>query len=96
VIFSEPMDHALAQRVIRVVTPSGELVPGGTALREDERGWTFSPARPWQPGPYRMLVQTTIEDLAGNNIGKTFEVDVFDGVDRQFTNTTVKLSFDVR
>jgi hypothetical protein len=41
-------------------------------------------------------VQNTIEDLAGNNIGKAFEVDVFEGVQRRFTNTVVKLSFDVQ
>jgi hypothetical protein len=41
-------------------------------------------------------VQTTIEDLAGNNIGKPFEVDLFDGVERQLTHSTVKLPFEIR
>ena len=42
------------------------------------------------------LQRTTIEDLAGNNIGKSFEVDLFEGVQRRLTNSTVKLPFEVR
>ncbi|MEK7781574.1 MAG: hypothetical protein AAB370_08770 [Verrucomicrobiota bacterium] len=38
----------------------------------------------------------TIEDLAGNNIGKTFEEDLREGAQRSFTNQVVKLSFEVR
>jgi hypothetical protein len=51
---------------------------------------------PWNAGPHQLQVQNTIEDLAGNNIGKAFEVDLFEGVQRRFTNAVVKLSFDVR
>jgi hypothetical protein len=41
-------------------------------------------------------VQTTIEDLAGNNIGKPFEVDTFEGVERRITNQTVSVPFEIR
>jgi hypothetical protein len=37
-----------------------------------------------------------VEDLAGNNIGKPFEVDLFEGVERRLSMTTVKLSFEIR
>ena len=43
-----------------------------------------------------MLVQTTIEDMAGNNIGKAFEVDLFDGIQRRLTNSTVRLPFEIK
>jgi len=46
--------------------------------------------------PHPLLVPKTIEDLAGNNIGKAFEVDLFEGVERRFTNATVRLPFEVR
>ncbi len=88
------MDHALAQRMIRVVVPPGELVAGEAALEDQERRWLFTPAQPWKAGPHTVLVQTTIEDLAGNNIGKAFEVDLFENVQRGLTNLTVKLSFE--
>jgi hypothetical protein len=93
--FSEPMDHSLARRVIQITDASGELVDGQTALEDRERRWTFVPSRPWRRGAHALVVQTSIEDLAGNNIGKPFEVDVLEGVQRRFTNATVKLPFDV-
>jgi hypothetical protein len=42
------------------------------------------------------VIQTTIEDLAGNNIGKPFDVDIFENVQPRLAGSTVKLSFEVR
>jgi Big-like domain-containing protein len=96
VTFPEPMDQALAQRAIHVAKSSGDPVEGNVALQDQERQWVFTPADPWSPGAYRLVVPTTLEDLAGNNIGKPFEVDLFEGIQRQLTTPTVKLPFDVR
>jgi hypothetical protein len=96
IIFPEPMDHALAQRVITVARESGASVEGKTALEDQERRWTFVPLHPWCRGTHRLVVQTTIEDLAGNNIGKPFEVDLFEGVQRRLIDPTIKLFFEVR
>ena len=95
-MFTEPMDHALAQRVIRVFGGSDEPVEGKSALEDQERRWTFTPNSPWRRGPYTLVVPTTIEDLAGNNIGKPFEVDLFESLQRSLAGSSVKLSFDVR
>ncbi len=92
--FPKSMDHALAQRMIRVVVPRGELVAGDAVLEDQERRWLFTPTQPWKAGSHTVLVQTTIEDLAGNNIGKAFEVDLFDNIQRGLTNLTVKLPFE--
>jgi hypothetical protein len=86
----------LAQRVIQVASGSGQLVEGKPALEDQERRWTFVPTSPWRRGPHKLVIQTTIEDLAGNNIGKPFEVDLFKGVQRRLATATVKLPFDVR
>ncbi len=96
VIFSEPMDHALALRVIRVVDNSGRGLEGEVRLEDSERNWIFTPTSPWRRGSYRLVILTTIEDLAGNNIGKPFEVDTFQKIDRHLTTTSVKLDFDIR
>lgn len=92
----EALDHALARRVIHLVDQSSYPLAGEVALTDHERRWTFTPTLPWRVGPYALLVQNTIEDLAGNNVGKTFEVDLFEGVQRRFTNATVRLDFVVR
>ena len=94
--FPQPMDHALAQRVIRVANAAGRLVEGTSTLHDHEQRWTFTPQDSWNTGPHQLQVQNTIEDLAGNNIGKAFEVDLFKGVQRRFTNQVVKISFEVR
>lgn len=96
VIFPEPMDQALALRVIRVANPAGKWVAGTGALSDLEHRWTFTPQEPWSAGQHQLQVQNTIEDLAGNNVGKAFEVDLFEGVQRRFTNSVLRLSFEVR
>lgn len=95
VLFPEPMDHALALRVIHVVGEDSRGVAGTTALGDQERRWAFTPRDHWRRGPYKLAVQSLIEDLAGNNVGKPFEVDLFEGVQRRFTNSTVALVFNV-
>jgi hypothetical protein len=43
-----------------------------------------------------VITPTTIEDLAGNNIGKPFDVDLFERVERRMTNASVTLPFIVK
>jgi len=95
VAFTKPLDHALAQRLIQVSRPSGERIEGQAAVEDHERRWTFVPDSSWKSGPYRLVVQTTIEDLAGNNINGPFEVDLFRPIKRDLKSVTVKRSFQV-
>jgi len=94
--FPEPMDYALAQRLMVVTDAAGNRIEGEMTLAEQERRWRFQPGTNWQPGQYFVVVQTTIEDLAGNNIGKPFEVDLFDNVQRRLGSESVKLAFEAR
>lgn len=96
VLFPESMDNALTQRVIHVTDASGKTVDGEIVLSDRERRWSFQPLGPWQAGQHQLVVQTTIEDLAGNNIGKQFDVDLFEGVQRQLTTSTVKLPLPIQ
>jgi hypothetical protein len=79
-----------------VADPAGRLVDGASAISDHEKRWSFLPQKSWTAGQHQLQVQNAIEDLAGNNIGKAFEVDLFEGVQRRFTNTVVKLSFEVQ
>ena len=96
ITFPEPMDQALAQRIIQVLGDSDEALSGKVTLGDQERRWIFVPANPWRRGTYQLVVPTTLEDLAGNNIGKPFEVDLFEGVQRRLATPSVKLPFEVR
>lgn len=96
VVFSDPMDHALAQRLIKVVAKTAVPVEGKVLLEDQERSWTFIPAAPWERGPFNLIVVTTLEDLAGNNIGKPFEVDLFESIQRKVATSTLELPFEIR
>jgi hypothetical protein len=96
--FDESMDQALALRLIGVTaeTRVSGAVRGDVTLTSDERRWTLVPDEPWQRGSHQLVVATTIEDLAGNNIGKTFDVDLAANSPRRTTGDTVSVTFEVR
>ena len=96
VAFGEPMDHALASRMLRIISPTGAALDGEVTLGAEEREWRFAPAQPWPAGPHRLVIATTIEDLAGNRIGKPFDVDLFEEVQRRIDTPTVELAFLVK
>ena len=81
VSFPEPMDHAILQRELEVVTPTGAAVTGDVAVGPNERSWLFTPDAAWKRGAYVIRVGTSLADLAGNMIDRPFEIDVFDRVD---------------
>jgi hypothetical protein len=94
--FPEPLDHALTLRVIHVTDEAGQPLAGHIALEAGERRWTFAPGSAWRRGTYTLVIETTLEDLGGNNIGKQFDVDLFDSVERRLSTSTVKRPFEVR
>ncbi len=95
VTFPRPMDHALLQRSLTVTDARGKFVPGTVTITAAETRWEFRPRRPWAAGRYELSAETTLEDLAGNNLERPFEVDVFHPIQRRVKTRTVKLPFAV-
>ena len=99
VSFGEPLDHALATRMLAVFDPDGERVPGAGTLAEGDSTWSFTPSLPWLAGDYSLRVGGALEDLAGNNVVRVFDVDRrIDsvGVDRDVAGTTRTVRVRVR
>jgi hypothetical protein len=90
-----PLEHALALRLVRVTDADGTPVAGKVELTGEEKVWRFTPEKPWRSGAYQIVLDTRLEDLAGNSIGRPFEVDTFRTVEREIKAETVKLSFRV-
>lgn len=70
--FDEPLDLALAQRMLTVqrgVVP----VAGVPSVEDGARSWSFVPEDPWQRGDYELSIDARIEDLAGNRPGRLFD-----------------------
>jgi hypothetical protein len=95
VTFPEPLDHGLLMRALGVER-GGKAVAGEIAVDQGETRWTFTPREPWQAGAYQLLALDILEDLAGNQIGRAFEVDNFDTVDKSPNPQTIRLPFTVR
>ncbi len=95
VTFPEPLDHALLQRLLEVTDAGGRPVAGQAQVRPGETAWEFTPRQAWQAGAYRLVIDTRLEDLAGNRIGRPFEVDVFRTVQKEVLAQTVSLPFTV-
>ncbi len=93
--FEEPLDHALLERVVRVVDAAENPVDGAIAITDAETCWQFTPADAWEPGMYQLVVDTTLEDLAGNSIGRAFDVDVFEPIQKRITTDTIAIPFSV-
>ena len=89
--FPEPMEHALLLRMIDV-----QGVLGTVEVDREEKLWLFTPADAWKRGTQALSIDAALEDLAGNKIGKLFDVDVFEKVDRKLESRNVTLPFEIK
>ena len=94
VTFPEPVDHGLLFRALGV-RRGGEIVGGDVTVGANETQWSFTPHEPWRAGAYELLALSILEDRAGNQIGRAFEVDNFETVDKGPDPRTVTLPFHV-
>jgi hypothetical protein len=95
VTFPKPMDHALLSRLLWITDASGRKVPGSARITNHEACWQFTPRKAWSPGTYYLVAGTTLEDLAGNSIGRPFELDVLHPVTQHVDNETIRVPFQV-
>ena len=93
--FGRPMNIALLQRTLKISGAAGS-VSGTVAVGKQEMEWRFTPKAPWTEGAYTVIVDTALEDIAGNRIGQPFDIDVFDHVTEHLTTGSVSLPFSVR
>jgi hypothetical protein len=80
VTFPDPLDHGLLRRALGIAR-DGKAIDGDIAIEADETRWLFTPAKPWTAGDYDLVALAFLEDLAGNRIGRAFEVDNFERTD---------------
>ena len=95
VMFPEALDHGLLLRAMGVAA-AGSAVPGDVVVGARELQWSFTPRAAWKPGGYDIVAFAMLEDLAGNRIGRPFEVDQFDRSDRAAEPEKTLIPFLVR
>jgi hypothetical protein len=95
VTFPKTLDHSLLMRTVGI-RRNGQPVDGDVDIDQGETRWRFTPRAAWQPGSYEVLALQDLEDVAGNQVGRAFEVDNFDSVDKDPNPRSVTLPFTVR
>ena len=95
VTFPEPVDQGLLFRALGV-RRNGTVVDGDVTVGANETQWSFTPHKSWSTGDYDLLALSILEDRAGNQIGRAFEVDNFETVDKGPDPRTVTLPFRVQ
>jgi hypothetical protein len=96
VAFPEPLDRGLLLRAMGVQGPGPAPIFGEIAITDAERAWSFTPREAWRAGTYQLIVLGILEDLAGNRIGRAFEVDQFDRSDQSSEPEKTLIPFLVR
>lgn len=74
VSFREPLEHALLERMMTVRLRDGTPVPGEVQVTAAETVWAYVPHGEWKPGDYLLVAHVNLEDLAGNQIDRPFDV----------------------
>jgi hypothetical protein len=94
IAFPRPLDYALLEHVIHVHAANGEI-PGLVSIDAHETRWRFTPSVPWQAGSHTLVIDMALEDLAGNRIGRPFDVDLLNHPADRITAATTSLSFEI-
>ena len=96
VTFPEPLDRAQLLRMLSVRDSLGALIDGESVVADREMRWAFVPRNVWSPVTHALLVDTELEDLAGNNLKKLFDVAPGDVGATGVTSAVVRLPFQPR
>jgi hypothetical protein len=75
IAFAWPLDHGLLQRTLGIQASDGRPVAGEVRVDALARHWRFVPASAWRAGRYQIVIDQALEDPAGNQIGRAFEID---------------------
>ena len=93
--FHEAMDYGLLNSALAILTRKGEVVSGRITISNEEQTWHFVPLLVWAPGTYQIAVNTWLEDLAGNNIRRKFDVDLNNPEDTPLEMKVLNIPFEL-
>ena len=74
--FNESLDHVLAERTIAITDAKGNEVKGKLQVNNIGSVVNFLPEIEWGKGIYVLQIESRLEDLAGNNLDRLFDIDL--------------------
>jgi len=94
IAFGEYLDAMLIEKNIHILSASNQVVSGSFLTMGDANSTLFIPKERWKKGSYTLVVQSSMEDLAGNNLNRLFDTDL-QQQQRINTSKTKEISFTV-
>jgi hypothetical protein len=89
--FGESLDAAVMMSCIWI-----PKVHGTAHARNGETEWHFFPDEPWVERVYPLVASKDLEDLAGNKIGRPFDVDTFEEVTATIPHKSMTIPIRIR
>ncbi|WP_242119064.1 hypothetical protein [Aestuariivivens sediminicola] len=74
--FNEPLDAILLKECFRIVNTENKEIPCFSKIEAKEQVLHLVFPQQLNKGEYKLLVDTRLEDLAGNNLNRLFDVDL--------------------
>lgn len=76
IAFGESMDAMLIDKDLQIFDANNTVVSGGFLTMGNPSSTLFIPKERWKKGTYTLVVQSSMEDLAGNNLNRLFDTDL--------------------
>ncbi len=97
ILFHESMDYGSTMNGLTVINAEKKVITGDWQLIDNESISLFTPKKPWSKGNYKVLLDVTIEDLAGNNLNRLFDSKVNDTIpSSRYSSSYFALSFSIK
>jgi hypothetical protein len=74
--FEAPVDTFIAREAMLVFHDDNGAVSGNWEVSIPETELKFTPETSWDEGPYTLVTDTRMEDLAGNNLNRLFDTNL--------------------
>jgi hypothetical protein len=94
--FDKPLDHALLMNCLHVIDERGEFVDGRATIGFGEASWHFTPDRSWTEGIHHLVVDSRLEDIAGNSACRVFDRDLNLDADDPIEGSRIEVLFSPR
>ncbi len=91
----EPLDEALLQTMIWIEDHEGQRISGQVKIQNNGKNWTFTPDQNWQLTSYYLVINSKLEDLAGNSLRRLFDQEVLSSSKNVTRPTLLYIPFSI-
>ena len=91
--FGRPLDNALLQNSLWISDRAGNPISGEAEPDAEDWSWRFTPSAPWSNEEHRLVIESRLEDVAGNTPIRVFDRDVSMPEDAPAQEGRIALSF---